>query len=230
MQTRIYKASKTKGSLLSGISVVKEKYTDHQSIVFLKKQHLNVYTNVPLTGETRSYLEVYVTRQEDCNDTVNNGLMFPDAKVKIFPCSSLDNSAKTVNLKLRIERNLVVFGTILDLGIVTDPAAGFFMDSGYAVLNIYQNENTSDVNKFQELSHQISWCDADDVFPITWNNMPTLCRYYHKEDRTNSNVPDLKLKLSVTVVISMVTRSFECPCRNFPLSPHKKRDRKPYQL
>lgn len=98
MQTRIYKASKTKGALLFDISAVKEIYTDHQSMV-LKKPHPNVYTSVPLTDETRRYLEVYITRQ-DCNDIVNNGLAFPDAKMKIFPCSSLENSAKTINLKL----------------------------------------------------------------------------------------------------------------------------------
>ncbi|RCH82651.1 hypothetical protein CU097_003055 [Rhizopus azygosporus] len=108
----------------------------------LRGPHPNVCASVPLTDETRRYLEVYITRQ-DCNDTVNNSLVFPDAKMKIFPCSSLENSAKTINLKL-------IFGTIMDLGIVTDPAAGFFIGSGYAVLNIYQNKNTSDVNRFQE--------------------------------------------------------------------------------
>ncbi|RCH85131.1 hypothetical protein CU097_004092, partial [Rhizopus azygosporus] len=105
------------------------------------------------------------------------------------------------------------------------------MSSGYAVLNTRQSENTPDVNRFQELSHQISWCETDDVFLATWNNMPIWCRYCRKEDHTKFEcVPNLKLELSVTVVIRMTTRSFECSPRNCPLNPHKKRNRKSHQL
>lgn len=122
------------------ISAVKEKYTDHQSMVLLEEQDPNVYACVPLTHGPRRYLEVYITHKKDCDDIVNNGLVFPGAKLKVFPCSSLDDSAKTVNLELSnlpllpkkdvlsgLQRSLAVFGTIMGLDIFRDSATGFFM-------------------------------------------------------------------------------------------------------
>lgn len=116
-----------------------------------------------MTGRSRRYLEAYITREEDCNDIVNNGLVFLDANLKAFSCSPLDDSAKAVNLKRSdlpllpkkdvlsgLQKNLAVFGTIMGLNMVTDSATGSFMGSGYAALNIYQNEDISDVNRFQE--------------------------------------------------------------------------------
>jgi hypothetical protein len=51
-----------------------------------------------------------------------------------------------------IRKGLGIFDKILDVGIITETNTGFFMGYGYAVLNIYQPGNTSDNQKYQELS------------------------------------------------------------------------------
>ncbi|KAG1221527.1 hypothetical protein G6F68_020901 [Rhizopus microsporus] len=88
---------------------------------------------------------------------MSSGLIFPYANLKVYPCSSLNDSAKFVNIKLShlplpkkevlegLQRSLQVFGEIMDLGITTEPATGFFMGAGYAVLNIQQEVNVADV-------------------------------------------------------------------------------------
>lgn len=67
----------------------------------------------------------------------------------MFPCASLDESAKTVNLKLDnfsllpkkevlagLQKSLAMFGDIMDLGIYMESVTEFFLGSGYAVLNV----------------------------------------------------------------------------------------------
>jgi hypothetical protein len=45
--------------------------------MLLKEQHPNIYACVPLNDGPRRYLEVYVSKEHDSNDVVNNGLIFP---------------------------------------------------------------------------------------------------------------------------------------------------------
>lgn len=129
--------------------------------------------------------------QKDYNNIAQTGPTFPDVNLVVYPCAALGESANVVNLKLThlpmlpaeevkkgLAKSLAVFGDIMDVGISTDTATGFFMGTGYAVLNIQQDPSAFDEQKFQTLSHQISWYESpDDLFHATWNNMPTWCRY-----------------------------------------------------
>jgi hypothetical protein len=54
-----------------------------------------------------------------------------------------------------LKQSLVIFGTIIDVGITIEPNTGLFMGTGYAVLNVQQAANKE--NKFLELSHKLSW-------------------------------------------------------------------------
>ncbi|KAG1135539.1 hypothetical protein G6F37_012744 [Rhizopus arrhizus] len=211
-------------------------------MILLKEQHPNVYACVPLSDGPRRYLEVYIEKENDNNDIMNSGLIFPDANLKVYPCPSLNDSAKVVNIKLShlpllpkkevlegLQRSLQVFGEIMDLGITTEPATGFFMGAGYAVLNIQQEVNVAERKLFQALSHQISWCESKEFFHATWNNMPTWCRYCHKEGHTKFECPDSKARIICYSCHQNGHRSFECPRRNMPMNTNKKRDRKSYQ-
>jgi hypothetical protein len=126
-------------------------------------------------------------KKNDHNDIANTGLVFEDAKLRILPSEAIDAKAKIINLELShlpmlpkievlagLKQSLEVFGKILDIGIVTESSTGFFMGSGYAVLNVYQDESTPVVKKFHDLSHQLSWCEStNDFFHATWNNIST---------------------------------------------------------
>jgi hypothetical protein len=85
-----------------------------------------------------------------------------------------------------LKQSLAMFGTIIDVGIATEPNTGLFKGTEYAVLNVQQAANKE--NKFLELSHRLSWCESD-VFHATWQNMPTWCRYCHKEGHTKFGCP-----------------------------------------
>ncbi|KAG1033100.1 hypothetical protein G6F43_013631 [Rhizopus delemar] len=117
----------------------------------------------------------------------------------------------------------------MDVGISTEASTGFFMGAGYAVLNVQKESNVSEVKLFQELSHQISWCETKDFFHATWNNMPTWCRYCHKEGHTKYECPLSKARIICYSCHQNGHRSFECPRRNSPLRANKKRDRKSYK-
>jgi superoxide dismutase len=80
--------------------------------------------------------------------------------LRVFPCASLDNSAKIVNIKLTnlpllpkhevlkgFQKSLAMFGSVMDLRVTTESAGGFFMGSGYAILNVHQSMDTLDEKK-----------------------------------------------------------------------------------
>lgn len=117
-------------------------------MIILKEQHPNAHACAPLNDGLHRYFEVYITPQNNNNDIINQGLIFKEANLGAYPRSSLDDTA---NLKPNhssllpkkevisgLQRNLAVFGEIINIGITTKSATGFFMGSGYAVLNIQQ--------------------------------------------------------------------------------------------
>jgi hypothetical protein len=242
LQTRIFRTSRTPGAHLFDISAFKGKYTDQQCMIALKQQHPNVHACVPLSDGPCRYLEVYITKQNDQNDIANTGIVFRDFKLQVFPCSAIEDTAKIIKLKLShvplftkdevldgLKQSLEIFDKVLDVGITTEAETGFFMGAGYAVLNVYQPADTPDSLKFQELSHQLNWCESDaEFFHATWNNMPTWCRYCHKDGHTKFECPLSKARILCYSCHQQGHRSFECPRRNVPMNSYKKQDRKSY--
>jgi hypothetical protein len=188
-------------------------------------------------------LEVYVKPENDTNKLALNGLILEASKLKILPCHAVDDRAKVIKLSLShipmftrdevyegLKKSLPIFGEVLDIGIITEKATGFFMGTGYAVLNIFQEENTPDDQKYAPLSHQISWCESPtEMFHATWNNMPTWCRYCHKEGHTKFDCPTATARILCYSCHQQGHRSIECPRRNTFHAPNKKQDRKSYQ-
>jgi hypothetical protein len=87
-----------KDARLIGISNCRDKYRP-QSMILLKEQHSNIYACVPLSDVPRDYLGVYNSKEHDSKDVVNNGLILPNAKLPVFPCTALENLAKIVTFK-----------------------------------------------------------------------------------------------------------------------------------
>jgi hypothetical protein len=100
LQSRIFRTSRTKGAYLFDISACEDKYTDLQSMMLLKQQHLQVHACVSLNDGPCRYLEVYMTKKNGINDIANTGIDFSDSKLKVFPCTTIDESAQIINLKL----------------------------------------------------------------------------------------------------------------------------------
>lgn len=181
LQSRIFRTSQTKGAFLLDITDVKKQYTDQQCMFVLKKQHPNVHACLALSDESRRYLEIYIDHDKDENDLANVGLTFEECNLQIFPNKSLDDNAKLLKLKLSnlpmynkqtvlegLKKSLAIFGEIMDIGIITEPATGFFMGSGYAVLNQSQTANTPKEEQYSSLNHLISWCESSsEIFRAT---------------------------------------------------------------
>lgn len=239
LNTRVYKPSRTKGAYLFDITPCKKQYTDLQSMLLLKDQHPNVHACVPLSDGDQRYLEVYVTKENDTNDILYQGIIFKELKLQVLPCKAIDDSAKILKLKLThiplqtknevvagLQTSLAIFGKILDVGINTEPSTGFFMGTGYAVLDRYQSETISPEEKFQDLHHKINWCeDENESFRATWNNMPMWCRYCHKDGHTKFDCKDAKARILCYACHEKGHRSFECPRK----TNNTKKARKTYQ-
>lgn len=241
LKTRIYRSSRSKGAFLIDVSHCKHLYDDEQCMIELKKQHPKVHACVALNEENVRYLEAYVTSVNDVNDIMNNGVIFPDAKLKVYPCRAVGEESEIVRLKLSnipldkedpdvlqgLIHSLKIFGQILDIGINKSKATGFFNGTGYAVLDIHQPTEAENTCKFQTLSHKISWReDPNESFHAKWNNMPMWCRYCHKDGHIKLDCKESKARILCYVCHEQGHRSFECHRKT---GPQKKQDRKSYQ-
>ncbi|KAI8061283.1 hypothetical protein BDF21DRAFT_348043, partial [Thamnidium elegans] len=63
---------------------------------------------------------------------------------------------------------------IVDLGLNYESDMGWFMGTGYVILQQDLEKN------YVTLSHKLPWGNTDDFFP----DMPTWCRYCHEDGHT----------------------------------------------
>lgn len=243
IQTRIYRTARNKGATLFDISPCKEKYTDQRAMTTVRKQHPNAQACTVLNEGPTRYLEVYIKPEKDTEDINRIGVIFEDSKIKVLPCRSIDDTATVIHLKLShlpmftsdevlegLKQSLAIFGELLDVGIYTENASGFFMGTGYAVLNTFQPVGIDPKLKYPDLSHQINWCEStNEFFHATWNNMPTWCRYCHKDGHTKFDCPLSRARILCYSCHEQGHRSYECPRRNAVPTSNKKQDRKSYK-
>ena len=243
LQTRIYRSSRTDGAYLFDITECRKTYTDQQCMIELKKQHPKVHACIALSEGPVRYLETYVTKENDVNDIKLTGLTFKEIQLQVLPFKAINDQSQVIKLKLShlpmlpvnevlngLKTSLTMFGRILDIGITTEHATGFFMGSGYAVLDIYQTEDVPEPKKYQQVSHQISWMESStEVFRAQWNNMPTWCRYCHQDGHTKFECAASKARILCYSCHEQGHRSYECPRKNSTTTPYKKKDRKTYK-
>lgn len=235
-QSRIYRAARSANAIMLDITHVKSQYTDLQCMQELKNQYPNVYAcNILRDGSTQ-YLELYI--EQDENEILINGVVFSKLKLRVIPCQAVDDKVKMIRVKLShlpmlpreavlegLKKSLSPFGQLKDVGIHTEATTGFFMGAGYAVLAV-PLENTDQANStYQELDHNIQWCEEKtEIFHATWDNMPTWCRYCHKIGHTKFDCEKSKARIVCYSCHQFGHRSFECP-RKQTHNPSKKAKR-----
>ncbi|KAI9477917.1 MAG: hypothetical protein EXX96DRAFT_483217 [Benjaminiella poitrasii] len=240
--SRIYRSSGYRDAFLLDISKCTPTYTEAQCMQIVKQQHPRAHACIARNDGPKRYFEVYITPLNDINDILRTGVVFDEIQLTVLPCTAVVEQSHVVTLKLSriplftddlvhagLQQSLSVFGRLLDFGVYKDKNTDFFMGNGYAVLDTYQADDVPTELKYATLSHQLSWCEStEEFFLATWNNMPTWCRYCHKDGHTKFECELSRARILCYGCHHYGHRSFECPRRNH--SPtNKKKDRKSYQ-
>ncbi|KAI8323631.1 hypothetical protein EDC96DRAFT_453971, partial [Choanephora cucurbitarum] len=137
-----------------------------------KAQHPNIFGCQFLNDRSKRYMELYIRKEDDKNDLLHSGVSFSKLNLRILPCTALDSALQNINISLThlpmvhpseivkgLTLRLAPFGTVIDVGITTEPATGVFMGSGYSVLGRNSSGST-----YQDLAHTISWCESKEDF------------------------------------------------------------------
>lgn len=116
-----------------------------------------------------------------------------NSKVQLFPCKAIHGQGKVIQVNLtdipfipkdRLLQDLSTvlgkFGNILDLGLHYEQSMGWYMGSGYAIIQQVPDKD------YIKLTHTISWMTEHDqeFCYATFPDMPTWCRYCHEEGHT----------------------------------------------
>jgi hypothetical protein len=136
------------------------------------------------------YIKIY-SRKYIIDKFITKGVQYEKQKIRFFPYKAIEGAGKIIQLSLTdisylpddelekgFKETLNHFGTILDKGLNQESTDGWFMGSGYTVLQ--QEENY----QHPKLYHTIPWGESRKFCHATFPDMPTWCRYCHKEDHT----------------------------------------------
>ncbi|CAO3600988.1 unnamed protein product [Absidia cylindrospora] len=167
-------------------------FTDEQYLKLISAQYegASKFYGTKFVGKKGArYLELYPT-PEILEKFKTEGLLITDAKLRILPVKAIEGKGTVIQLNLtdlpimatdslltKLKQALSKFGTILDIGLHHESTMGWFMGSGYAVLQ------QDDKKTYPTLHHHITMGD-DDYCYATFPAMPTWCRYCHEEGHT----------------------------------------------
>ncbi|KAI8334342.1 hypothetical protein BC941DRAFT_337934, partial [Chlamydoabsidia padenii] len=76
------------------------------------------------------------------------------------------------------------FGIMHHLELFKDPASGFRMGTGYAIIHKTLSEGQT---LLAPLTHKIEYLETSEFFHATWADMSMWCRYCHEENHTKFN-------------------------------------------
>lgn len=96
-------------------------------------------------------------------------------------------------------------GEILDIGLNYESDMGWFMGTGYVVLQRIEGK------KYATLSHKLPWGDTDDFFHATFPDMPTWCRYCHETGHTKYDCKKSRASILCFACDQYGHRQAECP-------------------
>ncbi|CAO3596814.1 unnamed protein product [Absidia cylindrospora] len=221
-----WRTSRSNNALLFDITAFPATFTQQWFMKMMAQQTSAVRAVVMKKAHQQRYLEVY-PKKDSMHTLQTTGLTFPVGKetYKILPCASLDDDTTIVRLSLThlpldeddddlkagITNSLYQYGQIHHVELFKEPASGYFMGTGYAILNLKLNENQTILSP---LTHKISYANDGDSFHATWANMPTYCRYCHEEGHTKI---ECKSSLAGTTCYNCQTqghRAAQCPSKS----------------
>ncbi|GAA5799979.1 hypothetical protein HPULCUR_005400 [Helicostylum pulchrum] len=96
-------------------------------------------------------------------------------------------------------------GEIVDLGLNYDSEIGWFMGTGYVVLQ--QNPEKT----YAPLFHKLLWGNAEEFFHATFPDMPTWCRYCHEDGHTKYDCSKSRASILCFACDQFGHRQTECP-------------------
>ncbi|KAK4521700.1 uncharacterized protein ATC70_004234 [Mucor velutinosus] len=196
IKTRIWRDVRTDNGYFLDISKITNK-SDQQHLQILNDQYqASNFLGIKFLGKaTQRYIEVYPT-----NDIVDRflteGVLYEseNPKIQLFPCKAVDGEGKLIQISLTdipflpqrqlleaLSKAIDVFGKILDLGLNYEQSIGWFMGTGYAIIQQLPNV------EYPTLHHSITWqtaTKADEFCHATFPDMGTWCRYCHEEGHT----------------------------------------------
>ncbi|GAN11248.1 hypothetical protein MAM1_0515d10807 [Mucor ambiguus] len=201
IKTRIWRNARTENGYFLDVSKIPNK-TEQQHLQTLHQQYkASNFFGIKFLGKNaQRYIEVYPS--DDILDRfVTEGVLydFKQSKIQLFPCKAVDGEGKLIQLSLtdipflpkdqlleELSKALGTFGKVLDLGLNYEQYMGWFMGTGYAIL-----QQLPDVN-YPTLHHSITWktaTGAEEFCHATFPDMATWCRYCHEEGHTKFECP-----------------------------------------
>ncbi|GAA5802008.1 hypothetical protein HPULCUR_007468 [Helicostylum pulchrum] len=96
-------------------------------------------------------------------------------------------------------------GEIVDLGLNYESEMGWFMGTGYVVLQ--QNPEKT----YAPLCHKLPWGNTEEFFHATFPDMPTWCRYCHEDGHTKYDCSKSRASILCFACDQFGHRQAECP-------------------
>lgn len=190
LKTRIWRHSRSPGGYLLDVSSLNIPDQVHLTTIGQQYGAKNFY-GIKFLGRTQQrYIEIYPGKTI-LHKFETEGVHYEKQKIRLLPCKAIEGNGKVIQISLTdipylpdneitdgLKEALGHFGHILDIGLHQESIDGWFMGTGYAV--IQQDENT----QYPELHHTIPWGDSGEFCHATFPDMPTWCRYCHEEGHT----------------------------------------------
>ncbi|KAJ8653446.1 hypothetical protein O0I10_010882 [Lichtheimia ornata] len=149
------------------------------------------------SDHARRIVELFIADKKDYSKIKFMGISFPDNQC-ILPSIPLSPDARLVHLQLSdlpfttrdtlsngIQEALSDYGNVLDYGILRDYDSHLFMGKGYATLEINNAKSGT-----TPLRHTVPWPNSDDLFHVTWAEMPLHCLHCHQAGHATSACPN----------------------------------------
>ncbi|KAK4517427.1 uncharacterized protein ATC70_000762 [Mucor velutinosus] len=201
IKTRICRNARTDNGYLLDISKIPNK-TEQQHLQTIDQQYkASNFFGIKFLGKNvQRYIEVY-PNNEIVDRFVTEGILYESeqSKIRLFPCKAIGGEGKLIQLSLtdipflpqaqlleELSKALGIFEKTLDLGLNYEQSMGWFMGTGYAILQQLPGVN------YPALHHSITWktvSEAEEFCHATFPDMATWCRYCHEEGHTKFECP-----------------------------------------
>jgi hypothetical protein len=209
--------------------------TDQQHLETICKQYggaLNFH-GVKMLGPRQNRYFVLYPSQSILPKFLVEGIYYEDAKTRILPCKAIEGQGKIIRLNLsdipiiekaeiisKLTESLSTFGTLLDLGLTYESTMGWFMGSGYAI--IQQDDNGS----YPTLHHKIT-LSRDEYCFAAFPEMKMWCRYCHEEGHSKFTCQKAKANILCFDCHNYGHKSEDClspqSAKRQEMTPKKKR-------
>ncbi|KAL0078987.1 hypothetical protein J3Q64DRAFT_1734307 [Phycomyces blakesleeanus] len=168
-------------------------------MIALSETYPNAVKIIEHKIDNRKHLELVLSNNLDVAQACQDGFEFQSKRV--IGMQAMSHEAKIIKLNLFnlpcfdmdellvvLQTNLSRFGNVLDAGIYQEPKYKTYMGTGFAVLDLQQNDS-SRLQPFSPLTRTITFPPDPHLISVTWNTISEDCIYCHKASHTRINCP-----------------------------------------